>query len=411
MRKRLVCVSMLMFSFVALISIGAASGPKEFKLGFMSSFTGTFAPMAENQRKGAELAVAEINARGGLKMPWGNIPVKLLAKDDECKLDVGVRRYRELVEAGIHGFTGICWNPMAAALNEESKLKPLPMITACVPAYDSFKKGNPAPGFFSVAFTPWSIGYLSGQSAVKSLNAKKIYFISRSDSWGSTIYDGLKAALAEFGGEVVGFAEYPNGNLDFTSAINQALTLKPDVFMAVQMGADAISLFKQAYDMGLMAVSKPFNTWTANYIAKSIPRPALAKIYALNFHYYDLAGFKDNDLVSKAKTYTDNHKKMFGGEPPDSYTSIAYMATTIMLDAVERAGTFDVAAVSKVLATQEFSTLKGLARFREDHELVNDYLAFMVSGKASGSSEWDLFKVEGSYGGDKALPSLSILGY
>lgn len=82
-----------------------------------------------------------------------------------------------------------------------------------------------------------------------------------------------------------------------------------------------------------------------------------------------------------------------------------------MLDAVERAGTFDVAAVSKVLATQEFSTLKGLARFREDHELVNDYLAFMVSGKASGSSEWDLFKVEGSYGGDKALPSLSILGY
>ena len=48
MRKRFMCISMLIFGFLALIATGAATGPKEFKLGFMSSFTGTFAPMAEN---------------------------------------------------------------------------------------------------------------------------------------------------------------------------------------------------------------------------------------------------------------------------------------------------------------------------------------------------------------------------
>ena len=71
--------------------------------------------------------------------------MKLLVKDDEAKLDVGVRRYRELVEAGINGFTGTCWNPMAAALNEESKLKPIPMISACVPAIDPSRKATPRP--------------------------------------------------------------------------------------------------------------------------------------------------------------------------------------------------------------------------------------------------------------------------
>jgi len=411
MKRNMFLIIAIFFAFLPLTGAGAADNPKEFKLGFMSSFSGTFAAMAETQRKGTELAVAEINARGGLKMPWGNVPVKLLIKDDECKLDVGVRRYRELVEAGINGFSGVCWNPMAAALNEESKLNPLPMIMACVPAYESFKKGNPASGFFSVAFTPWSIGYLSGQAVVKNLGAKKIYFVSRSDSWGSSIYEGLKAALATLGGEVVGYTEYPNGNLEFSAAINKAMILKPDVFMAVQMGGDAIALFKQAYDMGLMDMMKTFSTWTANYIATSIPRPSLAKTSALSFHYYDVSGLKDKALVEKTRKYTEAHKKMFGGEPPDSYTTIAYMAATIMMEAVEKAGTFDVAKVSKVLATEKFNTLKGVSYFREDHELVNDYLAYLVKGKASGANEWDLYNVEGYYGGEEALPPLKSFGY
>jgi len=207
MKRSVFFVATLVLVLAMVFQAGAAPNPKEFKLGFMTSLSGAVAPLAETQRKGTLRAGAEINERGGLNMPWGKVPVKLIIKDDEAKLDVGIRRYRELVEAGINGFTGSCWNPMAAALNEESKLKPMPMISACVPAIDSFKKGNPAPGSFSVAFTPWSIGYIAGQSVVEGLGKKKIFFLSRSDSWGNTIYDGLKAALTKVGGEVVGFAE------------------------------------------------------------------------------------------------------------------------------------------------------------------------------------------------------------
>ncbi len=419
MKRRVIAALVVLLALATVLPVGAAGGqegkqakPAEFKLGFMSSLSGAFAVMAETQRKGTELAVAEVNARGGLNMPWGKVPVKLLTKDDEAKLDVGVRRYRELVEAGINGFTGTCWNPMAAALNEESKLKPIPMISACVPAIDSFKKGNPAPGSFSVAFTPWSIGYLTAQSVVKGMGAERIFFVSRSDSWGATIYDGLKAGLAEVGGEVVGFAEYPLGNVDFSAGINKALQAKPDVFVAVQTGADAIALYKQAYDMGLMDATKVFNAWTMNYVAVAMPRAALAKMTALTFHYYDVEGaVADNALVEATKKYTEAHKKMFNGEPPDAYTSIAYMAATIMFEAVEKAGTFDVDKVAEVLATQKFNTLKGEAYFRADHELVNDYLAYLVSGKASGTDEYDLYKVESYFGGEKALPPLSMLGY
>jgi branched-chain amino acid transport system substrate-binding protein len=412
MRRVALSVTTIIFALSLVFQAGAAGNPTEFKLGFMTSLSGAFAVLAETQRKGTLLAVEEANEDGGLKMPWGKVPVKLMIKDDEAKLDVGMRRYRELVEAGINGFTGSCWNPMAAALNEESKLNPMPMISACVPAIDSFKKGNMAPGAFSVAFTPWSIGYLAGQSVVQGLGAKKIFYLSRSDSWGNTIYEGLKAALAQVGGEVIGFAEYPLGNVDFSSAINKAMAAKPDVFVAVQTGADAIALYKQAYDMGLMNVTTVFNSWTMNYVAVTIPRSALAKIPSLTFHYYDVeGGVKDKALVEKTKKFTERHMKMFGGEPPDSYTTLAYMAATIMFEAVEKAGSFDVAKVSQVLATAKFQTLKGESYFREDHELVNEYLAYLVSGKAVGTNQWDLYKVEKYFGGAAALPPLKMLGY
>lgn len=386
--------------------------PDEFVLGFISSLSGTFAAVAETQRMGTMLAVEQINEDGGLDMPWGRVPVRVIVKDDEAKLDVGVRRFRELVDEGIHGVVGTVWNPMAAAINEETKITPVPYIAACVPALDSFRAGNPSPGSYSVAFTPWSIGYLAGASAVNELGAETIYYVSRADSWGATIYEGLEAALEEHGGEVVGFAEFPKGNVDFSTAINEALEVEPDVFMACQFAGDAIALFKQAYDMGLTEVSTMFNTWITNVVAQGIPPAALSEVYALSYYYYDLAGFQDPVLVERAQEYTEAHMDMYG-EPPDAYGTIAYIATSIMLEAVEEAGTFDVDAVSEVLANKEFETVKGEAEFREDHELVGDYLAFVVKGKdpAEASGEWDVFEVIGYFGGEAALPSLESLGY
>ncbi|MDX9799735.1 MAG: ABC transporter substrate-binding protein [Spirochaetia bacterium] len=420
MRRSIKLLSLLMALIMVLFSVFSVSAggakedskPAEFKMGFMTSLSGSFAAVGETQKKGTLLAAEEVNAKGGLDMPWGKVKIETLVKDDEAKLDVGVRRFRELVGAGINGLTGTVWNPMSAAINEETKIAPLPYLAGNVPALDSFRKGNPAVGTFSVAFTPWSIGYLAGASAIQELGAKKIFFVSRADSWGSTIFEGLKAAIAEHGGEVVGFAEYPLGTVDFSSAINKALEIKPDVFMACQFGGDAIAIFKQAYDMGLHKQSKMFNTWTTNVVGKGIPSDALKELYALNFYYYNLEGFGNPELEKKAKAYTEAHMKMWN-EPPDAYGTISYMAAKMIFESVEKAGTFDPVAVAKVMKETTFDTVKGKMKFREDQQLVGDYLAFIVKGKSKDEMKDpnDVFKVIGSFGGESALPSLKSLGY
>ncbi len=409
-------LSMFILSVVFIASLypvlGLAAEPTVFKLGFMSSLSGTFASVAETQKKGTLLAVEQINAKGGLNMPWGKVKVETIVKDDENKLDIGVRRYRELLGEGINAMTGTVWNPIAAALNEESKLSNIPYLAACVPAYESFMKGNPSEGNFSVAFTPWTIGYLSGQAVTKTLNKKKIFYLSRSDSWGSSIYDGLKASCKEYGCEIIGFEELPRGTVDYTAVINKAIAAKPDVFMAAQFAGDAIACFKQAYELGLPKTCTMFNTFITNVVATGLPDEALNNLYALECYYYNLEGFEDADIAKMAKEYTEAHIKMFN-EPPDAYGTIAYIAAQCLFQAVEKAGSFDGKKVAAALLGTHFKTLIGDAYFREDHEMVAKYLAFLVKGKAPAEKKdkWDVFKVEGYYGGESVLPPLKLLGY
>lgn len=413
--KKIVFITVVVLTCLILnpLSSSGQSSPKVFKLGFITSLSGTFAAVGETQRKGALLAVDQINAKGGLNMPWGKVKVEVLVKDDEVKLDVGVRRFRELIAEGANGIVGTTYNPMAAAFNEECKITPVPFFPACVPAIDSFKKGNMADATFSVAFTPWSIGYLGGAIISKNMGKKKVYYLSRADSWGKTIREGLAVALKEHGGTVVGLSESPQGTIDFTSAINTAKSMKPDLFYNDFFAGDAIASFKQAYELGLYKTSSIFNAWITNVVGSGIPENALSGLYALHYYYYDLANFEDKDLAQRAKDYTDAHMKKFG-EPPDAYGTIAYIACDLMFKGIEKAGSFEAKKVSKaIMEAKDLVSVKGPVYFREDHQMVSKYAAFVVKGKdpQEKKGKWDLFKVEGYFGGDVVLPPLKMLGF
>ena len=409
------------FTFVAIVgillmlaptlSLAKEEQPKVFKLGFITGLSGALAHAAETQRKAIVLLVDQINKKGGLSMPWGKVTVEMLVKDDELKLDVGVRRFRELVEWGAHGVTGTIYNPMAGALNEECKVKGIAYIPACVPAIESFRKGNPAEATYSVAFTPWSIGYLMGDALIKGMGKKTIFWQGRPDSWGHTMVDGLKAATKEMGGKIVAIEENPRGTVDYSSVINKALAAKAEVFSTNMFGGDAVACIKQAYDMGLHKVGMIFNTWTTYEVGMGIPEAALAEMYALAYYHYKMDDFS-KDLAARGKALREDHMKMYGF-PPDAYAVLAYTAGSILFQAVEKAGSVDYKKVGKVLAETTFDTVKGPSRFRIDHQLTGDNLAFLVKGKKPDEKKekWDVFHVLGVYGGDKALPPLKDLGY
>ncbi|HTU01822.1 MAG TPA: ABC transporter substrate-binding protein, partial [Candidatus Sulfotelmatobacter sp.] len=207
MKKLLGLVLALALAGLCFSSNALAANPDKIKVGILLPLTGTFAAVAETQRDGALLAIDVINKKGGLNMPWGKVTVEGVVADDEAKLDVGVRRYRYMVSEGVKGVGGQTWAPLANTINNLVQKEPMPYFPVCVLAKEAFQKGRMADSTFATAYSPWTVGYMAGSAAIKTLGKKRIFFLARTDSWGWDIRDGVYAAAKESGAEVVGYDE------------------------------------------------------------------------------------------------------------------------------------------------------------------------------------------------------------
>jgi branched-chain amino acid transport system substrate-binding protein len=384
------------------------------KIGILLPLTGTFAAVAETQRNGALLAVDVINRQGGLNMPGGRVTLEGVVADDEAKLDIGVRRYRYMVSEGVKGVGGQTWAPLAFAINSIVMKEPMPYFPVCVMAKEGFLKGKLAESTFATAYSPWTVGYMDGLAAVKTLGKKRIFFLARSDSFGWDIRDGLYAAAKEYGAEIVGYDEVQLGHSDFTATLQKVRAAKPDVFVFAQFGADAVALLKQAHQMGLGKEMTLFNSFITNVVAKGVPPEALQGVYSMHYFYYDLAAFEDKEAAKGAAEFTKLYRDKYKA-PPDAYAAIAYIAYMEMFRGFEAAKSYDPKQVASALRASNgaFNTIKGPANWRQDHAAVYKHAAFLVRGKGAGEQkhEWDLFQVMGSFGGEAVMPSLQSLGY
>ena len=414
MKKLLSLLSVFLFCSVFGYGAGMAAEPSKIKVGILLPLTGTFAAVAETQRDGALLAVDVVNKKGGLNMPGGRVMIEGVVADDEAKQDVGVRRYRYMVSEGVKGVGGQTWAPLAYAINAMVSKEPMPYFPVCVMAKEAFQKGKLANSTFATAYSPWTVGYMAGQAAVKTLGKKRIFFLARADSWGWDMRDGATAAAKEYGAQMVGYDEVSLGTSDYTTVLQKVRAAKPDVFIAAQFGADAVALLKQVQQMGLNKEMTIFNAFMTNVVAKGLPPEALEGVYAMHYFYYDLSGFADKEVANSAKEFTDLYRAKYKS-PPDAYATIAYIAYTEMFRGFEAAKSFDPQKVSAALMANkgQFSSVKGPAKWRDDHAAEYKHAAFLVKGKGAKErkNEWDLFTVMGSVGGESVMPTLKSLGY
>jgi len=244
----------------------------------------------------------------------------------------------------------------------------MPYFPVCVMAKEAFQKGKLADSTFAAAYSPWTVGYMAGTAAVKTLGKKKVFFLARSDSWGWDMRDGAAAAVKENGGEMVGYDEVALGTGDYTTVLQKVRAAKPDVFIASQFAADAVALLKQVHQMGLNKEMTIFNAFITNVVAKGLPPEALDGVYAMHYFYYDLANFADKDVAKSAAEFTSLYRAKYNA-PPDAYATIAYTAYMEMFRGFEAAKSYDPAKVSAALMANkgQFSTVKGPANWRADH--------------------------------------------
>ena len=340
---------------------------KPIKVGCQTILSGPLGGYGEFMRKGAVLAMEEINAGGGV----GGSPLELNFRDEELKVDVGVKNARYFVDDwGADFLIGIDSSAVALAVGEiMPTLNRILIVT-----HGATEKFNEDLVFrkhikqcFRISVPVYQDGIASAFIA-KELPAKKWATISPDYEYGHTSWKMFRATLkrikpdVEFVGE--SFAKF--GTVDFSSHISKVMAAQPDAIFSTEWGGEAVTMVKQA------KLFKVFEQTKAVMIAMGAAMDVLQGLgpdypdgtWASGRYYF---GYPDSP---QNKKFVETFRKRWDSYP--SYVSeTSYAALYAIKKAVEKAKTLDIDPVIAALEDLDVERPAGPCKIRkEDHQAI-----------------------------------------
>ncbi len=224
----------------------AARGETPLRIGMVDPLTGAYAALARNEVAGAQLAVARLNAAGGVL----GREVVLLVEDSANDVGTGVQKTRKLIDRDqIDFLIGDVNSAIALAIAQVAGEKGVLHIV-------SGGHTDPITGT-DCKWNVWRVCATTRMdaNAVAALlvrkYGKKWYFITPDYAYGHTLQAGLEANLRRLGGTALGAALTPVGTTDFSAYLIEARAARPDVLLLLVGGQDAVNCLKQVVQFGI----------------------------------------------------------------------------------------------------------------------------------------------------------------
>ena len=374
-----------------------ALGEEPVKFGLDDPFTGTYAALGKNEQIGAQLAIDQINAKGGILGRRAE-----LVSEDSTSADTGVavQKAHKLIDRDkVNFLLGNVNSAMALALGEVSnQAKMLHIVTG---GHTDAVTGKDCHwNVFRVCNTT----RMETNSVSKLLfdkYGKKWYFITPDYAFGHTLQQGFEASLKKFGGTEVGAALTPLGTTDYSAVLIKAQAAKPDVVIFLTAGDDAVNSLKQAVQFGL---NKKFHIAGAQQeleVLEGLPPDARIGTWVFEWYW-------NQPNVPHVKEFVADIRKVNDGKVPTARHWFGYASVwTCALIANEKK-TLDAEKLAKGLENfqlpPEVALMPHKVFYRAgDHQLMPDlYVGHAVE---KGAEPEDLFHVDQIVKGvDAALP-------
>ena len=212
------------------------SAADPIKIGLSAAFSGPNAAAGQALSRGAELAMDEINAAGGVL----GRQLTLVIRDNEHKLDRGVAQTRELIER--EGCTAILGSQGSfiglAVIDTIHELK-VPWFALAVGGVGIIENKRTPNYMFRVATNDREVAKFLVKYGMDKTGGKKFAVLNEDTGWGVPAIADLEAALKEKGLEPASTDKMKVGDSDFT----------PQMLRAKNAGADTILSFSNAVEM------------------------------------------------------------------------------------------------------------------------------------------------------------------
>jgi branched-chain amino acid transport system substrate-binding protein len=310
----------------AILAAALAAGckrPEPIRIGLVAGLSGRHYDLGVACRNGAQLAIEDVNAAGGIH----GRPVELLVRDDAQDPETARRAVRELIDAGVVAIVGHCTSAMAVATkpiaDEAHVLMVAPTVSSrALMGVDDWLIMVDASG---TSAAEWLADYVSRTRAHHVVTV--VYDLSNaafSEPWRDT----FAAAYLDRGGRLATPVPFTSGKVPSYGALaDRVIAENPDVVLLIANALDtsmlAQQLKKRAPDVQLVGTG-----WS---LTEDLPRHGGSAVEGALFVHKVNPDDPRPAATRLRKLYVERF-----GKPPFFAAVEAYESVQLLTDALGR---------------------------------------------------------------------------
>jgi branched-chain amino acid transport system substrate-binding protein len=327
----------LAVTFPLIICVGpAAAEPAGIvRVAAILALSGKAEAYGRSALEGAQIAVDEINATGGVL----NHRLGLVLFDNQSTPLHSRQAALAAVKRKVTGAIGAVWSTHSLAVASVLQKAGVPMISPGSTAPEVTRVGD---FIFRSCYTDDFQGALMAEFAYRDLGFRRAAIMTNiSETYCQTLARYFAAAFAHQGGKVVYQGDYKGSAVDFSRLLRHLTSLSPQVVFIPGYSQDSGLLIKQAVAMGIKTTFIGGDAWDVHI--RDFAGPALEGSY-FSTHWHPGVPYPRSD------TFIELFKKRFGNERISPFAPLAYDAVRLLADAIRRAGCLDKRKIRDALA-------------------------------------------------------------
>jgi branched-chain amino acid transport system substrate-binding protein len=378
-------VVVAVLSSLLICTQSSAADKTPVKIGYIASLTGPVAVKVADMTRGVQLAVNQINRKGGI---LGGRKVVLLMYDAKSTPEEAVTAARKAISADkVNAILGFDEASLAMAAKPVIMKAKIPMMNCMAMHADLVRKPGEI-GYFS-SITPVSQPAMAQMKFDEDLLKIKSAVIIGPDVaffWGNV--DIIKKNWERSGSpvKILDVVAFPMGSPDVSAAILKAAAAKPDLIWCWAWGiTDTIQFYKQLSDVG-------YTGYRQQCLGMLIP-PVLEGAGKAAEGAYGLTTWGPELINPESEVFKKAYAKEFGPKAGISDVSEnGYTGTMAILLAMDKAGTAtDVAAISKACENLNWISPRGY-KLEFDNQGISVYREMTIV-EAKGGKPVVLVKI------------------
>ena len=347
----------LTLALLVLVGLTAPSFAADtIKIGCGGVISGDLAPYGISSVRGVEIAIDDLNAKGGIL----GKKVEILIGDDVCKPEVAVNVATKLVSDGAQMIVGHVCSGCTLAANKIYKDAGLLVISPASTNDDLTLKGD-NPNFFRTISYDGAQADLMTSFVKNQLKAKKVALIHDKGDYGKGQMELARKYFQKMGGvKIVLFEGITTGAVDFSAIVQKIKRSKADVTMWGGYHSDAskiVALLKKK------RVKTQFFGGDGIYGSEFV---SLAGKYGKGVYATGPNETSSNPLHI---ALTKKHQKKYN-EDPGTFFFNAYACVQALAAAAEKAGSLDFDKMRAAMFTIKVDSPIGPIGFDKKGDVV-----------------------------------------